>query len=142
MGRRRNLLSARRGRRHRDIRSPVQGPHLPPLESTRDAFYAVVGDTASYLVSRWHDELASVRVDVADVPAHELPASTGQKWSTDRATNRIVIYRLPIQRAGIMKDLDQVHTQMLVEYTVFLAFAEYLGKDPWELAPGRYRPFP
>lgn len=142
MRQRRHSLTRRRGSRHRDLRSPVQGPYLPPIETQRDVFFSTVADTASYLVSRWHDELAEVRLDVADVPAHELPASTGQRWLADQADKRIVIYRLPVQRAGIMRGLDSIHVQMLVEYTVFLAFAEYLGKEPWELAPDRYRPFP
>lgn len=142
MKRRRHTLTARRGDRHRDVRSPIQGPHLPAIETKRDAFFTVVGDTAGYLVGQWHDELASVRLEIADVPARELPASTGQRWFADHDRKTITLFRLPIQKAGIMRGLDSIHVQMMIEYTVFLAFADYLGKEPWELAPDRYRPFP
>ncbi len=141
MVRRRHELAPRRGSRHRELRSPVQGPYLPSLESQRDLFYSTVAETAGYLVSRWHDELAPVRLEVADVSAKELPATTGQRWLSDHAQQRVVIFRLPVQRAGIMRGLDPLHVQMMIEYTVFLAFADYLGKEPWELAPDRYRPF-
>lgn len=142
MARHRQALRSRTGNRHRPIRSSVQGPYLPPIESKREQFYTVVADTAGYLVSRWPEELASVRLEVADLPTSELSPTSGQRWLADRTAERITLYRLPTSRSGIMRGLDPIHAQMLVEYTVFLAFAEYLGKEPWELAPDRYRPFP
>jgi hypothetical protein len=34
---------------------------------------------------------------------------------------------------------DELHRRMLVESCVFRAVAELLGKDPWDLAPERFR---
>lgn len=139
--RRRHPLMSRRGDRHRSLRSQVQGPQLPALETKRDHFYTIVSDAAAYVVSDWRDELEGVRLEIADVPSQELATRTGQRWSTDRRERRIVLYRLPIQRAGLMRGLDATHRRMLVEYYVFVAFADYLGKEPWELSPERYHPF-
>lgn len=102
----------------------------------------IVADTAEYLFSLWPNELSGVRVAVADLPAQELPETSAQRWSVDRPASQITLFRLPVQRSTLVKGLDDLHTQMVIEYTVFLAFAEYLGKEPWELAPDRYRPFP
>jgi hypothetical protein len=34
---------------------------------------------------------------------------------------------------------DDLHRRMMVESCVFRAVAELLGKDPWDLAPDRFR---
>ena len=34
---------------------------------------------------------------------------------------------------------DDLHRRMMVESCVFRAVAELLGKDPWDLAPERFR---
>ena len=36
---------------------------------------------------------------------------------------------------------DELHKRMMIESCVFRAVAELLGKDPWDLAPERFRHF-
>ena len=47
--------------------------------------------------------------------------------------------RLPIERLSRLHRYDDLHKRMMVESCVFRAVAELLGKDPWDLAPGRFR---
>lgn len=123
------------GRRHRDLRGPVQGPDLPAPTDRRDDFALTVGQTAEYLISLWPERLEQVSVEIADVPWTTLP----HRWYTNQAERRIVLFRLPIERSGQHRSLDPHQAQALIEFYVFRAFSEYLGKDPWDIAPGRYK---
>ena len=52
-----------------------------------------------------------------------------------------MLYRVPIERLAHLHQDDDVHKRMMVESCVFRAVAELLGKDPWDLAPERFRHF-
>ena len=38
-----------------------------------------------------------------------------------------------------LQEGEERDEKLLIESCVFRAIAEFLGRDPWELAPGRYR---
>jgi hypothetical protein len=137
-------LSARPGwrdRHGRGIRAAVTGPHLPLLRRRADLFDMTVASTAEYLKDIWQVELASVTFEVAGLPA-ELGASIGlDRWRVFPAEQRVVLYRLPIERLSRLHKYDEPHRRMMVESCVFRAVAELLGKDPWDLAPERFRHF-
>jgi hypothetical protein len=98
-----------------------------------------VASTAEYLKDLWPDELADVGFDVAAMPA-ELGASPSvDRWRVLRKERRVILYRLPIERLSRLHRYDDFHKRMMVESCVFRAVAELLGKDPWELAPERFR---
>jgi hypothetical protein len=96
-----------------------------------------VGSAAEFLRSAW-EELREVRFEMADMP----PATDADgipRWTVLPAERRIVLYRLPIERLGHLHRDDDAHRRMMIESCVFRAAAEYLGRDPWDLGPDRFR---
>ncbi len=129
-----------RNRHGRTLRSSVTGPHLPPLRTRIDLFEMTVASTADYLKGVWPEELANVVFEIGAVPL-VMPAegASVERWSV--IGNRIILYRLPIQRMSKLHRDDELHKRMIIESCVFRAVAELLGKDPWDLAPERFRHF-
>ena len=133
--------SPRRAIRHgRSLRSPVTGPELPMIETRIDAFETIVGSTMEYLRSLWPNELSAVSLEVAGLPrmtgGDELP-----RWHALPSEGRIILYRVPIQRLAHLHVDDDYHRKAYVESCVVAAAAEYLGREPWDLAPRRFHPF-
>jgi hypothetical protein len=127
----------RHGRHGREGRSAVVRPPLPPLETRVERFDMAVGSAAEFLRSAW-EELREVRFEMADMP----PATDADgipRWTVLPAERRIVLYRLPIERLGHLHRDDDAHRRMMIESCVFRAAAEYLGRDPWDLGPDRFR---
>ena len=128
-----------RDRHGRGIRAAVTGPHLPLLRSRADTFEMTVASTAEYLKDLWPEELSDVRFEIAGMPA-ELGASPAvDRWRVSARDRRVILYRLPIERLSRLHRYDELHKRMMVESCVFRAVAELLGKDPWDLAPDRFR---
>ncbi len=135
-------VSARPGwrdRHGRGIRSAVTGPHLPLLRSRADTFEMTVASTADYLKDLWPDELASVTFEVAGMPSELGATPAVDRWRVLPTQRRVILYRLPIERLSRLHRYDDLHKRMMVESCVFRAVADLLGKDPWDLAPDRFR---
>ena len=133
-----------RSRHGRTLRSPVTGPQLPLLVTRNNTFELTLLSTVDYLRALWGEDLDGVRFDVASMPASapsSRPGADVPRWSVDRRQRRIVLYRVPIQRMGRAHPGDEAHQKLVAEGCVFRAVAELLGRDPWELAPDRYRHF-
>ncbi|AWB88657.1 metallopeptidase family protein [Homoserinimonas hongtaonis] len=145
MARTRSTRASSRGgwrdRHGRGIRAAVTGPFLPPLRTRIDLFDLTVSAAASYLRDLWPEELATVRFEVAAVPASVSSTGEVERWSVYASERRIVLYRLPIERLARLHRDDELHRRMVIESCVFRAVAELIGKDPWELAPDRFRHF-
>lgn len=124
-----------RDRHGRGLRGPVTGPHLPMLRNRIDTFDMTVASTVEYLRGMWSDELHDVHFQIGAYPDGVVDGDGVERWRVDRANKRIVLYRVPIQRLTKLHRDDEFHQRMLVESCVFRAVAEYLGKDPWDLAP-------
>lgn len=129
-----------RDRHGRGVRSSATGPYLPPLRTRIDVFDVTVASTVEYLRSVWPTELSQVVVLVAAGPA-DVSAVGVERWRVNAAEGRIVFYRLPIQRLTRQHDSDEMHQRMVIESCVFRGIAELLGKDPWDIAPDRFRRF-
>ena len=128
-----------RDRHGRGIRAAVTGPHLPLLRSRSDIFDLTVASTAEYLKEIWPAELDHVSFEVAGVPS-QLGSSIGvDRWRVIAAERRVILYRLPIERLSRLHRYDELHRRMMIETCVFRAVAELLDKDPWDLAPDRFR---
>ena len=85
--------------------------------------------------------MAGIRFEVASVPAGD-PGTLGvDRWRVSPAERRVVLYRLPIERMAHLHRDDEWHRRSFIESCVFRAVAELLGKDPWDIAPERYRHF-
>ncbi|WP_092505474.1 metallopeptidase family protein [Agrococcus jejuensis] len=133
---------ARTRRRHdRGARSSIAGPVLPLLESRQTRFEDVLADAAEYLMGQWPDELAGVRFRWADMPPSELAplAREVPQWWVDHRERTITVFRLPIQRLVQLHVDDDWHKRVAIESCIFRAAAELIGREPWEIAPDRYR---
>lgn len=138
---RRSVRAGWRDRHGRGLRSAVTGPHLPLLHTRADLFDLTVASTAEYLRDMWPDELDGVVFEVAGLPSGDQKTGGIPRWKVDVADRRVILFRLPIERLAHLQENDEVHRRMLVESFVFRAVAELLGKDPWDLAPERFRHF-
>ena len=128
-----------RDRHGRGIRAAVTGPHLPLLRSRAGDFEVTVASTAEYLKDLWPDERAGVTFEVAGLPAELGSSPSVDRWRVMPRERRVILYRLPIERLSRLHRYDDLHRRMMVESCVFRAVAELLGKDPWDLAPERFR---
>jgi len=117
----------------------VTGPLLPLLRSRADVFELTVASTAEYLKDLWPDELADVSFEVAGLPAELGDSPAVDRWRVLAGQRRVILYRVPIERLSRLHRYDDLHRRMMVESCVFRAVAELLGKDPWDLAPDRFR---
>ena len=117
----------------------MTGPHLPLLRSRADIFDETVASTAEYLKDLWPDQLDGVSFEVAAMPAQLGESPAVDRWRVIVAERRVILYRLPIERLSRLHRYDDMHKRMMIESCVFRAVAELLGKDPWDLAPDRYR---
>ena len=129
-----------RNRHGRGLRSSVTGPHLPVLRTRAETFEGSVAETADYLRGLWPEDLADVSFEIAGIPRVAGPTGL-DRWWVDQHAKRIVLYRLPIERLSHLHVDDDAHQRMYVESCVFRAVAELLGRDPWDLAPDRFRHF-
>jgi len=111
------------------------------LRTRIDFFDASVASAMDYLRELWPEELAGVRVDVAELPGPRAGEPGVDRWRADVRGRRIVLYRLPIERLAHLHRDDEWHRRSFIESCVFRAVAELLGRDPWEIAPERYRHF-
>lgn len=109
------------------------------LRSRADLFEMTVASTAEYLKELWPEELADVGFEIAGMPADPADGPAVERWRVLRRERRVILYRLPIERLARLHRHDDLHRRMLVESCVFRAVAELLGKDPWDLAPERFR---
>ena len=143
--RRASVAASRRGlardRHGRGIRAAVTGPFLPLLRSRADLFEMTVASTAECLKDLWPEELSRVSFEIAAMPS-QLGGSVGvDRWRVIAPERRVILYRLPVERMSRLHRYDDLHRRMMIESCVFRAVAELLGKDPWDLAPDRFRHF-
>lgn len=111
------------------------------LRTRLDFFDSCVASAVDYTRGLWPAELDGVVVEIAGVPSGD-PADTGvDRWRVDRKRRSIVLYRLPIERMAHLHRDDDWHRRSFIESCVFRAVAELLGKDPWDIAPERFRHF-
>ncbi|QYF73869.1 metallopeptidase family protein [Cryobacterium sp. PAMC25264] len=128
-----------RDRHGRGIRSSATGPFLPPLRTRIDTFDMTIASTVDYLRMVWPAELSDVTFEVSPGPVSVIEGVGVERYSVDAHARRISFYRLPIQRLSRLHRNDEFHQRMVIESCVFRGVAELLGKDPWDLAPDRFR---
>ncbi|GAA4769219.1 hypothetical protein [Microbacterium gilvum] len=134
--------TARHGRHGRTGRSSIVRPPLPPVDTRYERFDVAVGSAAEYLRGAW-PELRDVSFEIAGVPS--APDEDGvPRWRIDREARRIILFRIPVERLSRIHGdefprADDLHRRLIIEGAVFRAAADYLDRDPWDLAPDRYR---
>ena len=100
-----------------------------------------IASTVDYLRMVWPNELADVTFEVTPGPLDVVSGVGVERYAVDPRRRRITFYRLPIQRLSRLQRNDEFHQRMIIETCVFRGVAELLGKDPWDLAPDRFRRF-
>ena len=128
-----------RNEKHRDGDSRVFGPSAPSRLRRGDEFTHIVQATVSYLKNQWPTELETARVDVAGMPLGSQKVRV-PRWTINRESRSIRIYRYPIERLTKLHRNDRWHKRVVIESVVFSAVAELLETDPWQLAPERFHP--
>lgn len=106
-------------------------PPLPPLDGRVDRFDLTVGTAVEFLRGTW-PELQEVRFEIGAMPAYHSSVEV-PRWHLDREGNRIVLFRLPIERLLPPGHDDAAHRRMAIESAVFRAAAEFVGREPWDL---------
>lgn len=128
-----------RSRHGRGFRSSVTGPELAPIITRAEAFDRIVGDTAHYLMGLWPDELHGVVFQVADMPSDSAVPDAMPRWRVEHDERRVTVFRIPVERVTRAPEKDDTDRRVIVETAVFRAVGELIDKDPWDLAPDRYR---
>ncbi|GAA1573729.1 hypothetical protein ACIFOC_00937 [Leucobacter aridicollis] len=126
----------RHGRR--PIRSSITGPALANPQSRVTKFEADARGAVEFLQRALPEELHGVQIGFQTVPAAIGESSMPMLYSIDRAARSIMLYRMPIQRSKGLHVDDDEHRRYFVEHCVYRAVCEYLGREPWELLPGRF----
>ena len=132
--------SARARDRHgrRPIRSSLTGAGLPNPESRVTRFEADARAAVEYLQRELPQELHGVQIGFMTAPTERAVSEQPQYYSIDRAARTIMLFRMPIQRADVLHVDDAEHRRFFIEHCVYLAVCEYLGREPWDLLPGRF----
>ena len=132
--------SARARARHgRGGRSLVTGAHLPPVHTRRDLFETTVRSSAEYLQDLWPVELEALRIEVLPMPDQPVGVRGVARWRVLPERSLVVLFRIPIERMSRLHRDDDWHRRLMIESCVFRAVGELIGKDPWDLAPDRFR---
>lgn len=106
-------------------------PPLAPIGSRVERFDIIAATAMEFLRGAW-PELRSVRLEVAAMPL--APDTAGiPMWHLDHQHERIVLFRVPIERLLPPGHDDTLHRRMAVEAATFRAAAEYVGREPWEI---------
>ncbi|EYT55854.1 hypothetical protein H490_0104345 [Leucobacter sp. UCD-THU] len=127
-------------RRHgrRSMRSSLTGPGLADPNARALRFEIDARGAVELLQSQFPDELRGVQIGFQTAPTGRGESRFPLFYSIDRGARTIIMYRMPIQRARGLHVEDDEHRRYFVEHCVYQAVCEYLGREPWELLPGRF----
>ncbi|QIK64756.1 metallopeptidase family protein [Leucobacter viscericola] len=120
------------------MRSSITGPGLPDPGSRFARFEADARGVVEMLQALFPEELEGVQIGFQTAPSGTGESQFPLLYSIDRASQTIILYRMPIQRARGLHIDDDEHRRYFVEHCVYRSVCEYLGKEPWELLPGRF----
>lgn len=129
----------RHGRR--PIRSSLTGPALANPASRVSRFESDARGVVEFLQHTFPDELRGVQIGFQTVPTNTGSSSLPMLYAVDHDAKSIMLFRMPIQRARGLHVNDDEHRRYFVEHCVYRAVCEYLGREPWELLPGRFEHF-
>ena len=135
--------SLHRGSRHgrREPRSSLSGPSVLDPNSRVARFEAYARAAVELLQSLLPADLEGVQFGFQTVPTQVGDSESPMLYSIDRESRTIILYRMPIQRARGLHVDDEEHRRYFIEHCAYIAVCEYLGREPWELLPGRFDHF-
>ncbi|WP_237464479.1 metallopeptidase family protein [Leucobacter luti] len=114
------------------------GPGLPDPHSRVRRFEADARGAVELLQAHFPEELADVQIGFQTAPTGTGDGGNPLLYAVDRKSRTIMLFRVPIQRARGLHVNDDEHRRYFVEHCVHLAVCEYLGREPWEVLPGRF----
>lgn len=161
--RRDSHATAARRHAHRPLRSSIAGPYLTNPDSRLAKFETIARSALHLIQHEVGDELRDVHIGFATAPAtntinlnEDANAQTleaarlkrdgrsgGESehplyYAIDREKRTIMLFRMPIQRAKVLHIDDAEHRAFFIGHCVHRAVCEYLGRQPWEITPGRF----
>ncbi len=120
-----------RDRHGRGFRQPLLSRFYPPGEKRLGDFEQAVVAAVDYLRRAWPNELGSLEYKILDAPRSDLNNEQVRRWSVIRQPQTVVIYRLPVERFGALR--NSLDNRIRIEQVVFEAAGNLVGKDPWDL---------
>ena len=119
-----------RNRHGRSIRR-VSFSTLFAQDSSRvGSFEEVVKNTVEFIRANYVDELGDLKYEVFDSPSYRPGIKKVRRWAVKTDQHTIVIYRLPIERFGQHRRKTHFEVRMSIEFQVFSAAAELIGREP------------
>jgi hypothetical protein len=129
-----------KSRHGRAPRSDARGVAAVDTGGRNGFFMAVAKDVINYLCDVQADLMKGVRVEMGLLPSGELADGQPRLWSIDKTENRVVLYRVAIERMAKLHRNDEWHRRNHIESVTISAIAELLDIDPYDFAPNRYFP--
>jgi hypothetical protein len=127
-------------RHGRAPRSDVRGIAAADTDGRNGFFISAAKDVINYLCDVQADLMKGVRVEMGLLPSGEFADGTPRMWGIDRPGNRVVLYRIPIERMAKLHRNDDWHRRNHIETVTISAIAELLETDPYDFAPNRFFP--
>jgi len=133
-------ISPSLSRHGRAPRSDVRGIAAVDTDGRNGFFVSVAKDVINYLCDVQPDLMKGVRVEMGLLPSGEFADGTPRMWAVDRPGNRVVLYRIPIERMAKLHRNDDWHRRNHIETVTITAIAELVETDPYDFAPNRFFP--
>jgi hypothetical protein len=123
-------LALVRNRHGRPVRRFAQSPLVAQSLSRPGNFEEIVKNTVDFISANYADELGELRYEVYDSPSYRPGSKKVRRWAVKTDQMAIVIYRLPIERFGQHRRKTNFEVRMSIEFQVFSAAAELIGREP------------
>jgi len=124
------LLPLVRNRHGRPVRRNSLSPMLIQSSNRLSSFEEIVKNTVDFIVANYPEELSALRYEIYDSPSYRPDAKKVRRWAVKTNQQTIVIYRLPIERFGQHRRKTSFEIRMSIEFQVFSAAAELIGREP------------
>ena len=124
------LLPIFRNRHGRPVRRSALSPLFVQSSNRISSFEEVVKNTVDFITANYSEDLSDLKYEIYDSPSYRPDAKKVRRWAVKSDQKTIVIYRLPIERFGQHRRKSIYEIRMSIEYQVFSAAAELIGRDP------------
>ncbi|MEO0023919.1 MAG: hypothetical protein RL196_360 [Actinomycetota bacterium] len=125
-----SLLPMIRNRHGRSIRRVSLSPLFAQSSSRVGSFEDIVKNTVEFIKANFTDDLGEMKYEIYDSPTFRPDTKRVRRWAVKTDQMTIVIYRLPIERFGQHRRKSPFEIRMSIEFQVFSAAAELIGREP------------
>ena len=105
-------------------------PLFSQSSSRVGSFEDIVKNTVEFIKANFADELGDLNYEIYDSPSYRPDVKKVRRWAVKSDQMTVVIYRLPIERFGQHRRKTLFEIRMSIEYQVFSAAAELIGREP------------